>query len=162
MNDPLVATTIRRARPDDGAAVRRFVFATFEAYGIVPEPESTDKDVMTFGEHGDPVDEFVADVDGEAVGSVMVSPRDDGTGWLSKFFVDDRLRGRGIGRALLERAVAAARERGYRRLELDTRSFFKEAIHLYESTGWTLSAETPELGPCDLIYFLDLEGRPLR
>jgi GNAT superfamily N-acetyltransferase len=160
MNERLVATTIRRARPDDGAAVRGIVFATFEAYGIVPEPEGTDKDVMTFGEHADPIDEFVADVDGETVGSVMVSPHGDGAGWLSKFFVDSRCRGRGIGRALLAHAVAAARERGYRRLELDTRSFFKEAIHLYESTGWTLSPDAPALGPCDVIYFLDLDVSP--
>jgi putative acetyltransferase len=156
MNDRLVATSIRRARPSDGEAVRRIVFGTFEDYGIIPEPDGTDKDVMTFGEHGDPVDEFVADVDGETVGSVMVSPHGDRDGWLSKFFVDSRHRGRGIGRALLARAVAAARERGYRRLELDTRSFFKEAIHLYESTGWSLSPDVPALGPCDVIYILDL------
>jgi len=160
MNDRLVATTIRRARPEDGPAVRAFVFATFEAYGIIPEPESTDKDVMTFGEHGDPIDEFVADIDGVAVGSVMVSPHDGGNGWLSKFFVDARHRGRGIGRALLARAVASARSRGYRRLELDTRTFFKEAIHLYESTGWTLSPDVPALGPCDVIYYLDLDRSP--
>ena len=156
MTERLIAATIRCARPDDGPAVRRIVFSTFEAYGIVPDPEDTDKDVMTFGEHADPVDEFVAELDGETVGSVMVSPHGDTDGWLSKFFVDARVRGRGIGRALLARAVEAARARGYRRLELDTRFFFKEAIHLYETTGWTLSSDKPALGPCDVIYTLDL------
>src|SRR5438477_3002774 len=136
MSERLAALTIRAARPQDGAAVRRFVFATFEEYDIVPDPEGLDKDVMTFGEHPESVDEFVADVDGVAVGSVMVSPRDGNIGWLSKFFVDATCRGRGIGRALLARAVDAARARGYVRLELDTRMFFKEAVHLYESTGW--------------------------
>lgn len=147
--------TIRRARPSDGPAVRRFVFATLEEHDIVPDPEGHDKDVMTFGQDFDPVDAFVADVDGVAVGSIMVAPRDAETGWLSKFFVDRAFRGRGIGRALLEQAVTAARARGYRRLELDTRTFFREAIHLYESTGWKRSQTAPA-GPCDALYSLDL------
>jgi GNAT superfamily N-acetyltransferase len=155
MNGAPAAVVVRRATPRDGDAVRRFVFATLRAYGIEPDPEEHDRDVMTFGEDTAGVDAFVADVGGVAVGSVMVSVRDDGTGWLSKFFVDDAHRGRGIGRALLDRAISAARERGYRRLRLDTRTYFKEAVHLYEATGWKLSAEQPN-APCDALYFLDL------
>jgi GNAT superfamily N-acetyltransferase len=150
---------IRRALPSDGLAVRRFVFATLEAYGVVPDPEGHDKDVMSFGSHEDPVDAFVADVEGTVVGSVMISPHGNDVGWLSKFFVDEGHRGAGIGRALLARAVDAGRKRSYRRLELDTRTFFKEAVHLYESTGWKRTADPPELGPCDAIYCLDLDER---
>jgi GNAT superfamily N-acetyltransferase len=156
MNKPLVAIKIRSACPEDGPAVRRFVFATFEDYGIVADPEGLDKDVMSFGEHQEPVDAFVAEIDGVAVGSVMVSPHVDGDGWLSKFFVDRAFRGRGVGRALLLHAVESARARGYQRLELDTRTFFKEAVHLYEATGWKRSAKIPQSGPCDAIYYLDL------
>jgi putative acetyltransferase len=156
MNEPLVAAKIRRACPEDGAAVRRFVFATFDEYGIDADPEGLDKDVMSFGEHPDPVDAYVAEIDGVAVGSVMVSPHVDGNGWLSKFFVDRAYRGRGVGRALLLHAIESARTRGYRRLELDTRAFFKEAVHLYEATGWTRSDKVPQSGPCDAIYYLDL------
>ena len=155
MNGAPPAVVVRRATPRDGDPVRRFVFDTLRAYGIEPDPLGHDKDVMTFGEDAPGVDAFVADVDGLAVGCVMVSGRDDGTGWLSKFFVDDAYRGRGIGRALLDRAVAASRSRGYRRLGLDTRTYFKEAIHLYESTGWKLSDEQPN-APCDSLYYLDL------
>lgn len=155
MNDAPATAVIRRATPRDGDAVRRFVFDTLRAYGVEPEPHDHDKDVMTFGEDPEPVDAFVADVDGVAVGSVMVAPRADGVGWLSKFFVDSAYRGRGIGRALLDRAVAAARERGYKRLGLDTRTYFEEAVHLYESTGWRLSPDESH-PPCDAYYFLDL------
>jgi len=155
MKSASAKTVIRRAMPSDGEAVRRFVFDTLRAYGVEPEPDDHDKDVMTFGQDPEPIDAFVADVEGVAVGSVMVTPRADGVGWLSKFFVDRAFRGRGIGRALLERAVAAARERGYKRLALDTRTYFKEAIHLYEATGWLLSAGESH-PPCDAYYYLDL------
>ncbi|HEY7993759.1 MAG TPA: GNAT family N-acetyltransferase [Candidatus Eremiobacteraceae bacterium] len=155
MNDASAKTAIRRATPSDGEAVRRFVFDTLRAYGVEPEPHDHDKDVMTFGQDPEPIDAFVADVDGVAVGSVMVAPRASGVGWLSKFFVDGAYRGRGIGRALLERAVAAARDRGYKRLALDTRTYFKEAIHLYEATGWRLSPGESH-PPCDAYYYLDI------
>jgi putative acetyltransferase len=148
---------IRRAVAADGPRVQAFVFATLRAYGIEPDPEGLDADVMAFGTAGDgPVAEFVAEVDGQAVGSVALSPRGAGVAWLSKLFVDAAYRGRGLGKALLARAVEEARARGYRRIELETRTIFREAVRLYESTGWVRGPDLPpEHGP-DRTYFLVL------
>jgi putative acetyltransferase len=151
---------LRKARPEDGAVVQRIVFDTLRAFGIAPEPEGMDRDVTMFGNHDESIDDFVAEVDGAVVGSIMLSPRSAegaaGEGWVSKFFVDPRYRGRGIGRALLARVIAAARERGYARLALDTRDVFGAAKHLYESTGWKRSAEPPANGRGELLYTIDL------
>jgi GNAT superfamily N-acetyltransferase len=148
---------IRRALPADGPAVRDFVFATLRSYGIEPDPNGLDADVVAFGTAGDgPVAEFVAEVDGMAVGSVALSPRGDGVAWLSKLFVNADYRGRGLGRALLARAVDEARRRGYRRIDLETRTNFLEAVHLYEATGWVRGPDLPpEHGP-DRSYSLQL------
>lgn len=150
-------TTVRRATPEDGAAVRKFVFATLRSYGIEPDPEGLDADVMSFGTHGDgPIDEFVAEVDGRTVGSVALSPNDVETGHLSKFFVDHDHRGRGLGRQLLAEAVDQARRRGYQRISLETRTAFQEAVHLYEATGWQRGPDLPAgCGP-DRTYVLDM------
>jgi GNAT superfamily N-acetyltransferase len=148
---------IRAARPQDGDTVRRFVLATFAEYGMEADLEGVDSEILRFGEHGEHVDEFVALADGEPVGSVVVSPSERG-GWLSKFFVDRRYRGFGIGRRLLARAVDAAVRRGYSRLDLDTRAFFLEAIHLYEATGWKISADRSPSSYCDAAYTLELGG----
>ena len=112
---------------------------------------------MAFGTAGGgPVAEFVAEVDGHAVGSVALSPRGEGVAWLSKLFVDAAYRGRGLGRALLARAVEEARARGCRRIELETRTIYREAVHLYEATGWVRGPDLPpEHGP-DRTYALDL------
>jgi GNAT superfamily N-acetyltransferase len=147
---------IRRATPEDGPAVREFVFATLRSYGIEPDPEGLDADVMAFGTAADGSDEWVAELDGRAVGSVQVTPRPDGVGHLSKFFVDSTYRGKGLGRLLLARAVDEARASGLRRLELETRTAFLEACHLYEVTGWQRGPDLPpDYGP-DRTYWLAL------
>ena len=59
-------------------------------------------------------------------------------------------------RAVLARAVEEARARGYRRIELETRTIYREAVHLYEATGWLRGPDLPpEHGP-DRTYALDL------
>lgn len=112
---------------------------------------------MAFGTAGDgPVAEFVGVVDGRVAGSVALSPRGDGVVWLSKLFVDAAYRGHGLGRRLLERAVEEARRRGYARIDLETRTIYREAVHLYEATGWVRGPDLPpEHGP-DRIYSLTL------
>ncbi len=152
----MTAPVFRRAIPSDGPEVRRIIRETLESYGVEWEPDGHDRDVMAFGEPKDLVLEFVAELDGRVVGSVIVTPHADGTGLLTKCFVDAAFRGRGVGRPLLGVAVDAARAAGLRRLELDTRSFFHEAVHLYVSTGWRPIPGALEPGGCDLFYALDL------
>jgi len=149
---------IRHATPADGPAVRAFVFATLRAYGIEPEPEGLDADVMCFGQGDGGAAEFVAEIGGRAVGSVQLSSREDGRAHLSKFFVDAAVRGRGLGRLLLARAVAEARACGYRQVELETRTAYEAAVHLYEATGWQRGTDLPAGSGPDRTYMLDLAG----
>jgi len=152
----MTAPVFRHSIPSDGSQVRRIVSETLLAYDVEFEPDGHDRDVMEFGMPKYDVLEFVAELDGRVVGSVIVTPLGDGSGTLTKFFVDAAFRGRGVGRPLLEVAVNAARAAGLHRLELDTRSFFHEAIHLYESTGWRPIPKRAGAGTCDLFFALDL------
>ncbi len=56
---------------------------------------------------------------------------------VAKMAVTASAQGLGIGRLLLERVVAEAREMGASRLFLETNSALKPAIRLYESVGFT-------------------------
>ncbi len=151
---------VRRAMPADGPAVQRFVFDTLRSYGIVPDPEGLDADVVAFGSAGDgPALEWVAALDGITVGSIVITPMNATEAKLSKFFVDADKRGYGIGRKLLAHAVTEAQARGYQRLHLETRAIYQEAVHLYEATGWVRGPDLPSgYGP-DRTYTLEL---PLR
>ena len=56
---------------------------------------------------------------------------------LEDLYVRDEARGLGVGRALVEGVVELAKERGCRRIELDTNEANEPAIALYEALGFS-------------------------
>jgi 2-hydroxychromene-2-carboxylate isomerase/GNAT superfamily N-acetyltransferase len=155
----VTSLVLRSARPEDALRAQQIVFGSLRAYGIEPEPEGLDADVMTFGQdQGDGAAEIIAaSENGLVIGLVVLTPRREDVGYLSKLFVDVAHRGRGAGRALLAAAVEEARRRGYRRIELQTRSIFSEAVHLYESTGWHRGPTPDPIRGPDRTYWLALD-----
>jgi GNAT superfamily N-acetyltransferase len=73
--------------------------------------------------------------------------------WLEDLFVREEARGGGLGRALVERSLERARERGCKRVELDTTEDNDTAIRLYESFGFSPASK----GPRSLFYGLRLD-----
>ena len=60
--------------------------------------------------------------------------------WLEDLFVLADARGAGLGAALVELALGRARERGCRRVELDTNECNDAALALYARFGFTARA----------------------
>jgi ribosomal protein S18 acetylase RimI-like enzyme len=56
--------------------------------------------------------------------------------WLEDVFVAEQARGEGAGRALVEECLKRARERGCKRIQLDTNETNEPAMRLYESLGF--------------------------
>jgi ribosomal protein S18 acetylase RimI-like enzyme len=71
--------------------------------------------------------------------------------YLQELYVAPDLRGRGIGRALLDRTIELARERGADGIDLNTGETDTAARALYESTGFTNREGSPD-GPSMLFY----------
>jgi GNAT superfamily N-acetyltransferase len=63
--------------------------------------------------------------------------------WLEDLYVRETARRAGLGRALVEAAVARARERGCRRIELDVNEQNEVALALYTACGFTLEPKPP-------------------
>ena len=57
--------------------------------------------------------------------------------WLEDLFVEESTRGSGVGAALIEAALAQARKRGCRRVELDTNETNERALALYRRFGFS-------------------------
>jgi putative acetyltransferase len=76
---------------------------------------------------------------GRLLGVAALKRIDDEHGEVKSMHTAQEARGRGIARALVEHVVGVARERGYRRLSLETGAgpAFEPARRLYASVGFT-------------------------
>ena len=84
----------------------------------------------------DPADLFLVALDDDLIiGLLIVHPHIE-FGPTLGMMVDERYRGRGIGRALIERALAWGRERGVRALHLLVFPHNGAAIALYRAVGF--------------------------
>ena len=75
--------------------------------------------------------------------------------YLEELYVAPECRGQGLGRALVEATLKAARDAGAGRIELGTSETDTAARSLYESAGFTNREGAPE-GPRMLFYERDL------
>ena len=76
--------------------------------------------------------------DGKVLGVAALKQLDEGHAEIKSMHTAEEARGRGIGRALVDHMIAVARERGYRRLSLETGSgpAFAAARRLYASANF--------------------------
>lgn len=99
--------------------------------------------VADFINHYNPARErcWVAEMDGEIIGSVFVVQSSETVAKLRLLLVEPRARGLGLGTRLVEECIRFARRHGYQKLMLWTNSVLLEARHIYEKTGFHLVAE---------------------
>lgn len=79
---------------------------------------------------------WVAERDGETVGTVALTDEGDGVAQLRWFLVDPAARGGGVGRKLLHALLDHARERGFGRVKLWTVDPLETAARLYLDAGF--------------------------
>lgn len=82
---------------------------------------------------------YVAEVDGIVRGLAAIGMQEwNRRAVLWHFYVDRSVRGRGVGRALIDVLLDRARGRGARQLWLETQDWNTPAIAAYERLGFTL------------------------
>ncbi len=76
-------------------------------------------------------------------GCAALTDEGDGNGRVRWVVFGPELRGRGLGRQVIDELLAHARAEGYRRLELETYSELRAAAHIYRSSGFEVTWERP-------------------
>jgi putative acetyltransferase len=146
---------IRPWQDRDRQAAAEVIRTCLAEYGLEWEADGADRDVLeveTF--YLDRGGEFwVVESHGQIVGTSAYYPidRGDKAVEIRKMYLLPIARGQGLGRYLLgelERSIAA---RGYREIWIETASVLKEAVQLYESSGYQ-SATGVETMRCDRVY----------
>lgn len=137
--------TLRDPRPGDmGWVVHRQTVLYAQEYGWNNEFEALAAEIAAkFIREFDPRWErcWIAEREGQAIGSVFVVRQDDTTAKLRMLYVDADARGLGLGSQLVEECLQFARQVGYRRMVLWTNSVLTDARRIYERAGFTLLEE---------------------
>jgi len=148
---PQSGVSIRRARPDDAAAVRTLTRAAYakwvEVIGREPFPMTADHD-RAVREHW--VD--LAERDGKLAGLVEMIPRPDHL-FIENLAVAGDAQKLGLGSRLLAHAEHLARRSGLATIELATNQAFAANLAFYEKRGFAICEQSPLPGGGIMVRF---------
>ena len=137
---PRSAWTLRTHQPGDlGWIVQQHGIVYGREYGYDSRFEAVVARIAAdFLERFDAARErcWIAEMDGENVGSVCLVKKTARVAKLRLLVVDERARGLGIGRRLVDACVAFAREAGYTKITLWTHGHLAAARTIYRSCGF--------------------------
>jgi GNAT superfamily N-acetyltransferase len=135
--------SIESARAEDAQAVIRLIGRVYVEYGFIFEPTQELPDLLVFTQHYVPPHGgfFVIRQNGQVVGSVGVERLGESSAELHRLYLDADLRGRGLGRALVEAVIAWCRTEGIMHLLLWSDTRFDRAHVLYERMGFQRTGE---------------------
>jgi N-acetylglutamate synthase-like GNAT family acetyltransferase len=137
--------TLRVVPADAGdvPAVVALLGRVFAEYGFVFDPAIEVPDLLAFDRHyRAPLGAFwVVREGGAVVGSVGVERLAGDAAELHRLYLDAQLRGRGLGRTLVEAVLAWCRAEGVRHLVLWSDTRFDRAHALYERMGFQQTGE---------------------
>ena len=151
---------LRRATNADCGPVRNLVFTVLGEYHLTPDPACTDADLRDIEQSYFQRGGFfyvLEENDGTIIGSYGLYPMEPGTCELRKMYLHRDYRGKGLGKRLLEHALAEARRLGFKTITLETASVLTEAIRLYERYGFQPYRPTHLSRRCDQAYVLELK-----
>ena len=139
---------IRKIQPKDNPFIAKIIRTALEEYdqakpGTVYTDPSTDELYETFS--GNPKSTyFIAELNEKAIGGCGIYPTKnlpEGYAELVKIYLNSEFRGKGIGKQLMNKSIAYAKEQGCTHLYLESFPSLKEAIYLYEKIGFEKVAE---------------------
>ena len=150
---------IRRVRTDDVSAVIALVRDVLSEFGLsFGQGSATDTELhdlpASYDSRGGAF--WVALSGGEICGTCGVSPVGEGVYELRKMYLHPSSRGRGLGQKLLDEAIRWTRDKGARRLVLDTVHEMTRAITFYEANGFIRDDGQIRGARCSRGYRLDL------
>jgi DNA-binding MarR family transcriptional regulator/N-acetylglutamate synthase-like GNAT family acetyltransferase len=138
---------LRQPKPGDfGWVVTRHAQLYRDEYGWTEPFEGLCAQIVAdFVNKFDPAKEraWIAEVDGENAGSIMLVKDSDEVARIRLLLVDPKARGLRLGAKLTEESIKFARAAGYKKVTLWTHSILTAARHVYKNAGFQLTRTEP-------------------
>jgi putative acetyltransferase len=136
--------TIRSIEQKDNSALAKIIrdiFVEFDAplTGTVYSDPDTDTLYEVFQQPGSTY--FLAEEAGVVLGGCGIYPTKglpEGCAELVKFYLSPAARGKGLGKLLIDKVVAAAPGLGYKQLYLESFPQLAKAVSMYEKAGFRI------------------------
>lgn len=159
MNSVYLNFTIRDWQERDRAAAASIIQQVLTEYGLSWESTGADRDVIEVetaylsvgGEF------WVVERQGQIVGTAAYYPiaRGNRAVEIRKMYLLPEVRGKGLGKYLLEQLENEIAAKAFKEIWIETASILKEAVLLYENSAYlrTTGVETQR---CDRVYMKSL------
>ncbi|MEQ8541229.1 MAG: GNAT family N-acetyltransferase [Coleofasciculus sp. D1-CHI-01] len=150
---------IRDWEPRDRVNAAEVIGSVLSEYGLTWEPRGADRDVVDVETFYQTVggEFWVIEYQGKVVGTSAYYPveRGENAVEIRKMYLLPEFRGEGLGKFLLQQLEETIANRGFQEIWIETASALKEAIQLYENSGYqpTTGVETKR---CDRVYVKQL------
>jgi len=152
-------TRLRPAAGKDSAPIVQLISEALREYGLPLYLDTVDSDLndiaASYLARGGFFD-VLEDEGGSIVGCVGLRPIGRFDCELRRMYLRASSRGKGLGKRMLEHAVARAKALGFCRMRLETASVLKEAIGLYTRCGFRPEKADGLSECCDRAFVLEL------
>jgi GNAT superfamily N-acetyltransferase len=134
------------------AAVRALLEEYWNSFGFTPCFQNFGDELAgLLGVYAPPGGRLaLATIDGQPVGCIALRRADAHRAEAKRLYVRPNFRGCGLGRALMEWAIAEVRTAGYREIVGDTMPVMRDALALYERMGFERIGAGPPVQATEL------------
>jgi putative acetyltransferase len=142
----------------DSKEIKSVIFSVLKEYGLKEDESTTDKDLDdiqgNYMDNGGFFGKIITE--NKIAGTIGLIKVTDDICELRKMYLLKEHRGKGLGKILMDIIIEIAREKKYRKMELETANVLIEAIKLYEKFGFKGLQKYNLANRCDRAYMLEL------
>ncbi len=131
---------IRAATNDDIPSIKKVIFTCLKEYALPPEVNGKDSDLNNIEKNYFSANGFFGVVVNTntdlIIGTFGLFPINERICELRKMYLSKEVRGKGLGKIILNTAIDMAKEKHYKKIILETISPLTVAISLYKQSGF--------------------------
>lgn len=150
--------TLVSARNIDSKEIKAVIYLILNEYGLKEDEGSTDSDLNNIQKYYTDNNGFFGKIliNDKIVGTIGLFKLTDDLCELRKMYLLKEHRGKGLGKILMDIIIKKAKEKKYKKIELETASVLQEAIGLYIKYGFRELEKSDLADRCDKAFILEL------